>query len=108
MAAVWVTQKCFFKGKSGWDSPAESTWLSPSSGRSVEAMSVETLKCGSSGRLPAAPGTAAEQGRCLLFCALGLFNIFPPPPLFSPQLVAIRSEAGQLPAQLLGRVWQLC
>lgn len=66
----------FFKGKRGWGSPAESTRLSTASGCSMEAMAVETLKRGSSGRLPAAPGTVAKQGRCLLFCTLGLFIIF--------------------------------
>lgn len=42
VAAVWVTWKCFFKGKRGWGSPAESTWLSPAFGHSAEAMAVET------------------------------------------------------------------
>lgn len=88
--AVWVTWKCFLKGKG-----LESTWLLPSSSCSAEAMAVETLKRGSSGRLPAAPGTLVKQGRCLLFCTSGLFTF----PLSSLQPVAIWSEGGQLPAR---------
>lgn len=100
--AVWETWKCFLKGRG-----VESTWLSPSSGRSALAMAVETLKRGSSGRLPAALGTAAKQGRCLLFCTLGLFMVvlwvFFPLSLLQP--VAIWSEAGQLPAH---SCWEEC
>lgn len=99
----------FFKGKRGWGSPAESTWLSPSSGGSAEVMAAETLKCGSSGWLPAAPGTGAKQGRCLLFGTLGLFSALPPTPPFlaAAGCDLVRGQAAPR-TQLLVRARRLC
>lgn len=69
---------------------------SPSFDRSAEAMAVETLKRGSSGRLPAALGAAVEQGRCLLLCTLGLINVLSPvPSLWSGAGSSLHAAAGK-------------
>lgn len=74
-------------------------------------MAVETLKRGSSGRLPAALGTVAKQGRCLLFCTLGLFmvvlGVFFPPFLAAAGCDLVGGRAAPR-TQLLGRVRRLC